>query len=407
MQKLPTPEEQEWLIQALADLIAAGGAKPFTSMPIVEPTRKHFPDTWKANAAGLDRVSRRLMQYASLGSIDIEATMFVDVEWPGHEDSTGCRSLAGFFAGIDDGVCRFGYNAANPADEAYMSGIMAHEVSHAFRLVHDLRDLEAEEYLTDVTAAYLGFGILVANNSYRYRTYGDATSGFWQSTSKAGYLPPQALCFLLAVQFLSRSVDPEDVDRLLSYLEPNQRGFTRAAMKSLEDSADQIANRLGLPSRQVREPTPTIESILEPLPEFVEAPDLDTSQRKTAPVNEGRPVFRLSRSRAVTYAIYLGGLGTVAGLAAVAIWETLFPILVGVIGFALGAVWGHRRSYIACSDRDCGAKLDPAMSVCPECGGSIVGSIRRSQDRLAAEEAWEDAMRASRRKAAHARKHPN
>ena len=43
-QYLPTPEEQDWLIEAFADLVSKRGHHHLVSMPIVEPTAHFFPD---------------------------------------------------------------------------------------------------------------------------------------------------------------------------------------------------------------------------------------------------------------------------------------------------------------------------------------------------------------------------
>src|SRR5205814_2701759 len=98
----------------------------------------------------------------------------------------------------DSGCAHFAFNETAPSDPEHMAGVMAHEVAHAYRTFHQLADEAAdrdrEEWLTDVTAAYLGFGVLVANNSYRYRTSGEQI-GYrsyqtW-SVGRAGYLSPQ------------------------------------------------------------------------------------------------------------------------------------------------------------------------------------------------------------------------
>lgn len=135
MQMLPDPEEREWLIQALGHLVTRRGSEPFLAMPLVEPDRKHFPDPWSFSHQGLDRVTRRLLQYAGLGQLDICVQVFTDEEWEQAVGEGEDPQLmpAGLFFGIENGVCQFGFNADNPGDEEHMAGVMAHEVAHVYR----------------------------------------------------------------------------------------------------------------------------------------------------------------------------------------------------------------------------------------------------------------------------------
>src|SRR5262245_18505503 len=175
LQYLPAAEEQAWLFRAVVDLIAKRGHDQFVSMPIVEPTPKFFPDKWNYTPRGLDREIRRLMQYARLEDLDLELATFTQspVSRVGDNDKRFCNWVAGAFLGIGGGKCRLAFNENAPADAEYMAGVMSHEVTHAYRAHHGLAGASSEEeLLTDVTAVFLGFGILVANIKFRVRSYG-------------------------------------------------------------------------------------------------------------------------------------------------------------------------------------------------------------------------------------------
>ena len=167
MEHLPASDEQEWLTDRLAELIRSRGADRFLTAPVVEPTAAFFPESRGAASYVLDRATRRLLQYAGLGHLDVSFALFNPTDEP------NCNSVSAFFAGIENGCCRFGLNVMNSIDAEHLAGVMCHEVAHAYRAEHGLvRDGPAEELLTDLTTTYLGFGILAANNSYRYRTTG-------------------------------------------------------------------------------------------------------------------------------------------------------------------------------------------------------------------------------------------
>src|SRR5215831_21207691 len=124
VQYLPTTEEQAWLIRAVAELVRKCGHDQFVSMPIVEPTRHFFPDRWTFSPRGLDRVVRRLMQYAQLSDLDLQLLTFSETE---KQKSDGkpydCRSVAGASLKIDAGKCYLSFNENAPADAEYMAGV--------------------------------------------------------------------------------------------------------------------------------------------------------------------------------------------------------------------------------------------------------------------------------------------
>lgn len=394
MQMLPDPEEREWLIQALGHLVTRRGSEPFLAMPLVEPDRKHFPDPWSFSHQGLDRVTRRLLQYASLGQLDISVQVFTDEEWEQAVGEGEDPQLmpAGLFFGIENGVCQFGFNADNPGDEEHMAGVMAHEVAHVYRAHHglEIESREEEELLTDVTTVFLGFGILTANNSFRYRSagenYGHLAYLSW-SVSRAGYLTPQGFAYLLALQLHARG-DAAQKRRALSQLEGNQAAFTRAALADIANHGVELMPRLNLPAGQ-REPNrPRLADILRPLPPVPS----DYPEPVQIGINEGDIVFRLRKPAPIGIpgSIYLGVV-----VLLVCIAFELAPTKTGLV--LAGAMIGlyslnvrARRGEI-CSDAECGASLPPGIEKCPGCGGKIVGSIDKASQKLDARDAYEAA----------------
>src|SRR5262245_11531675 len=95
-------EEQDWLLDALRQLVAACGAKTFLDAPLVEPTDRYFPDAYSPGALGARTVTRRLMSYASLGDFRVRLVSFQsgtfsletkDVDRAGHQphaEAAGC-----------------------------------------------------------------------------------------------------------------------------------------------------------------------------------------------------------------------------------------------------------------------------------------------------------------------------
>ncbi|MEJ2721093.1 MAG: SoxR reducing system RseC family protein [bacterium] len=394
MQFLPTSEEQTWLVSRLAELIEKQGAEQFIDMPVVEPTREYFPDAWTFSHEGLDRVVRRLMQYAGLGNLDVKVGTYVETEHDAPETMGGSHSAtAGVFMGITDGTCLFGFNEHTPPDAEFMAGVMCHEVAHAYRHYHGLAGSAPdgeEELLTDLATVYLGFGILAVNNSFRYKTGGGWGYQFWSSLS-AGYLPPQALAFALAIQIGLRNISPGERNRLLKHLETDQAAFTKAALKEVTRRKGEIIRELRFELDDRAGRPKQIEDILQPLPEYVapEDPTDGETSEKPPGYNSGRPVFRVPRSRAADYGLIGLLVGAGVGIFAGALLgEFVLAALVALMGTVAGFFWGAKKRYDVCSDPGCEAVLGSA-DTCPSCGGRIVGAITHASDRLEAVEDWE------------------
>jgi hypothetical protein len=382
MQALPTSEEQAWLLSNLGEIVQQRGYAPFVLAPIVEPTAEFFPECRGSAAYLLDRSTRRLLQYAGLHELEPVLGVFSDDDLPASmvPKEPSC-TVAGCFIGIEDRRCYFGLNSGQDADAEHLAGIMSHEVAHAYRARHGLvRDQkDEEELLTDLTSAYLGFGILASNNSLRYRQAGGVAWTEWK-TDRTGYLPPQAFSFMLAVQAVVRGLERAAWRRLAKLLEANQASFFAAAIAALEPEAEGLKRALGIPEPDTWPPAPAPETIATPLPAFV-----PWVEEMPGRVNAGRPVFRVRESKANPVAFLALTLMAVPA-AVVGERNLTAALLLFVAAGAAGLLLGSRRERDTCSDAECRTILAPDAVECPECGGTISGRIRRRSERFDAEE---------------------
>ena len=404
MRYLPLEEEQDWLLREMAGLIAARGYEPFVCAPIVRPTPEYFPDPVRSLPEALDRVTRRLLEYAGLGELDARIDWFdsADEEGLAKEDAEHRARVAGCFFGIVDGCCHFGVNRDLPQMIERLAGVMAHEVAHAYRAHHALcvDDPDKEELLTDLTETYLGFGVLAVNASHQYRKWNFLSGNelyIGQYQSQAGYLPPQAHSFLLASQLVARDLDARSCRAIYRQLEVNQAAFVKAAVTLFKEQPINAAHVLKLPPHEDWPPARALEEILGTLKPYVPMDDEAHEQvLEGTPWNAGRPVFRLRESRLFPMIGFGTVIATIPGIASTLLFESwLAAVLVFLLGAAIGAWTGLRTRREKCSDAECDATLEAGLSRCPKCGGEIMGSISYPDERLAMEEKF--AKEAARR----------
>jgi len=109
---------------------------------------------------------------------------------------------------------------------------MAHELAHY--LLASAREPfvcaeDEHEFLTDLAAVFMGFGVFLANARFNMQTYADGQVQGWQ-WNRSGYLPEADLVFALALFLRVKGLD---ADAAGAGLKPHLAGLLRRAMKAL------------------------------------------------------------------------------------------------------------------------------------------------------------------------------
>jgi hypothetical protein len=382
---VPAPAQRSRLLAAMGRLCDARGWERLVVGPIFEPVAEQFPDRFPRTVGGVRKMLKRLLAYAELSHLDVVLSLF-DSNDPHDEimEDGSLRRLpdhtAAWFAGIHDGVCRFGLDVQQACDPEHLVGVLAHEVAHAYREHHGLAfvDQEAEEQATDLTTIYLGFGIFTVNNTYRYRSmrYLDGLEGGhgW-SERAAGYLPPEDMSFLLAAQARCRGMARRELRKLVAYLEVNQRTMFDAALGVIDAEATRVELGIPLPtewplSMDADDLAATIISDVMPQ----EDDDVPLMPEPEAPAEPEAPsgpliVERVERSHgwsvvalvAIVAFFVGGGFGP---FHEDAFWSVVGPLL--VVGYFVGQAIRIGE----CSN--CGSRLHRDDDSCWQCHGRVV-----------------------------------
>jgi hypothetical protein len=403
MDPLPPPEEREELLARLASLIDRRGYEPFVTAHVVQPKPAFFPDVWTPDVQGAARVAQRLLGYAALGHLRADVSVYRSERDEAaaigvYFDDDGRDAIA-TFEGIEDCSCLFTVSENQLAYDDAVVATLCHEVAHAYREQYGVADVDRDldEENTDLTAVFLGFGVLLANNAEKFRKEGWAAGAMvytrW-SHSRSGYLPPQGLCWLLAAQVVARQ-DPGLKMHVLANLDANPAASFRAACKELEKDLAGLLDRLHIPPQEEWPEAVALDELTRPIDiDFESAGE----EAQAAAPNGVQPVFTVEHS----YTARHGLLGAVLGVVIATVFviatgiedRTTVALLFTMIGAVLGGLHGRSAREERCAS--CNTRVSFALTTCPGCGGTFSGEIADASRRLEAEERYE---RAARRRA--------
>lgn len=405
MKYLPPEDRQEWILDTFAEWIQKCGYESFVSAPILIPTSDYFPMTWSYETDDIGSLLSRIMSYAGLSRFDILLQLYrthslIDWTQEGRPFESWHEGAAGWFAGVKGNRFLFGVDVEQVSEPEELIAVLCHEVAHAYRQHHKLEhdDRQEDEEQTDLTTVFLGMGIFTTNCSLQFRSGslgGSSLDGHMWSHRTVGYLSPKAFSFAMAVQWVVRGLSKAEQQKLLAFLETNQRSYVLSACKYLAPKRTELLKRLALPHQDEWPDVLDIEDWVDDarqidvfiLPE--PSKGAEESQISIDPAQTTHtPIFRVPEHAGHYVAFFIGLIGFfVLGLAA---GGTPLPSFSGAaLGIVFGFWLGKRLTYReACSDPSCEVSLPQHLQHCPGCGGFIAGKIKNRNHRLTAEEEW-------------------
>jgi hypothetical protein len=169
--------EIRWMLERTADLLEHG-AEPVRGL--VTPTATFFPDTFDGSAQSVERVVERMKEHAGLGSVPTDLVLVNAGAKPSSGSSCGSGGCS-----VELPDARKVRRVVPREDGGYTLTLTSSEASHPIAFTTALARGVAGVFVfesgavevvpraeleptTDLAAALLGFGVLVANGSYIY-----------------------------------------------------------------------------------------------------------------------------------------------------------------------------------------------------------------------------------------------
>jgi hypothetical protein len=174
--ELPADSQLRWILRHAASLLQLG-AEPVGGL--IQPTADFFPDRYDGSPDSLVALTRRIQKHAGLSDLSIELAVFTP---EGQTQTVSCSSGACGGTGKlearldrvgrrDDGSYAVAVSVGELKDPVVLTTSLVRAIACMFMVeagAYEGVPPAEREPLTDLAAALLGFGVLVANGSHIY-----------------------------------------------------------------------------------------------------------------------------------------------------------------------------------------------------------------------------------------------
>ena len=222
-----------WHLENFTWLIEHFGPKAFSRTKLVLPRSGYFvTDGEKGHALAL-RIFDQVKAYCGMSAWNVD--LVVDENPLANDDPPSLAMVApqkhavGSFA-VTGNRIQISYVPSLLARPDQLIATFAHELAHY--LLATAReappcDDDEKEFLTDLAAVYLGFGVFLANARFRFEALQSGNMQGWR-WGRAGYLPEADLIFALALFLEAKELDPAPA---LACLKPHLANMLRRAVR--------------------------------------------------------------------------------------------------------------------------------------------------------------------------------
>lgn len=222
-----------WHRENFAWLVDHFGSDAFTQKKLVLPRPGYFVTDGEKGHAFAVRIFAQVKVHC--GMTDWEADLVVDDNPLANDSALSVAMVApqkhavGSF-GVAGNRIQISYVPSLLARPERLIATFAHELAHyllaTVRQPPPCEDDE-REFLTDLAAVYLGFGVFLANTRFSFETLQSGAEQGWR-WSRSGYLPEADLIFALALFLRAKHLDAAPA---LACLKPHLAKMLRRTLR--------------------------------------------------------------------------------------------------------------------------------------------------------------------------------
>ncbi len=225
-------ETYKWLMKHF------GGDDFYVDTALILPTQEYFPSEVSNKNEAAMKTFLQVKKYAGLECWDC-----VLVQQENDPDPKVGPTLLvqgadssplGTFS-VNNETVQITYNPSLLRQPTQLVATFAHELAHYLTATASEPPpggWENWEFVTDLTAVFLGFGIFMANTAFNFQQFTDLDAQGW-SINKNGYLTETEFCFALAIFCALKNIP---LKQAITHLKPNLRKIIKRCASELEQS---------------------------------------------------------------------------------------------------------------------------------------------------------------------------
>jgi hypothetical protein len=229
-------ETYKWLMKHF------GGEAFFKETALVQPTSEFFPNKVGSHSQAAETTFLQVKKYAGMenwacelieqeADVDIKVAPIVLVQ--GAESSP-----LGTFS-VQENNVSISYNPALTNNPMQLVATFAHELSHYLTATASEEPpggWDNWEFVTDLTAVFLGFGVFMANSAFNFQQFTEFDSQGW-SSNRSGYLSEIELGFALAIFCKLQNIEAAEACK---HLKTNVKKIVKLSLSELNQKVEII-----------------------------------------------------------------------------------------------------------------------------------------------------------------------
>jgi len=216
-----------------------GGDDFYKTTELVLPTKECFPSKVNSPEGAASETFEAVKKHAGLENwvckLEIQEEDANPIVAPTLAIQNAPTSPHGTFQATEENEVIITYNPALASQPTQLVATFAHELAHYLTATSKEEPpggWDNWEFVTDIAATFLGFGVFMANSAFSFSQYTNSDSQGWKS-SRNGYLSESEHIYALAIFIELKRYSMISAS---SHLKPHLRKLLKKAHKELSKS---------------------------------------------------------------------------------------------------------------------------------------------------------------------------